>query len=214
VHKRSVIFQSLDVETAAETLEETDPKIQVRLIENLNPARASDIIEEMSPSEAADLLGDLPKEKADNILKEMEKGMAEDVKELLVHPEEKAGGLMTTAFPSLPPHATAREALDLLRQEAENLDLIYYLFITDDEEHLLGVVSLRDLLVAAPQTRLSDMMDPRVVSVKLEEEKEEIADLFAKYGFKAVPVVDEAERIKGVITFKSLLEVVAPALGK
>ncbi len=214
IHKRSEVFQSLDVETAAEALEETDPKIQVRLIENLNPAKASDIIEEMSPSEAADLLGDLPKEKAEGILKEMEKEIAEDVKELLVHPEEKAGGLMTTAFPSLPPHATAREALELLRKEAERLDLIYYVYITDEEEHLLGVISLRDLLMAAPQTRLSDMMDPRVVSVKLEEEKEEIADLFAKYGFKAIPVVDDSERIKGVIIFKSLLEVVAPELGR
>ena len=134
--------------------------------------------------------------------------------ELLVHPEEKAGGLMTTAFPSLPPASTAQEAWELLRQKSEDLDLIYYLYVTDAEEHLLGVVSLRDLLAAAPQTRLTDMMNSRVVSVKVEEEKEEIADLFAKYGFKAIPVVDEAERIKGAITFKSLLEVVAPELGK
>jgi magnesium transporter len=214
IHKRSEVFQSLDVETAAEALEETDPKIQVRLIENLNPAKASDIIEEMSPSEAADLLGDLPKEKAEGILKEMEKEIAEDVKGLLVHPEEKAGGLMTTAFPSLPPDSTAREALEALRRDAENLDLIYYLYVTDPEEHLLGVVGLRDLLVAAPQTRLANMMNARVVTVKVEEEKEEIAGLFAKYGFKAIPVVDEAGRMKGAITFKSLLEVVAPKLGK
>ena len=214
IHKRSEVFQSLDVETAAEALGETDPKIQVRLIENLNPAKASDIIEEMSPSEAADLLGDLPREKAEGILKEMEKGIAEDVKELLVHPEEKAGGLMTTAFPSLPPDSTAREALEVLRRGAETLDLIYYLYVTDPEEHLLGVVGLRDLLVAAPQTRLANMMNARVVTVKVEEEKEEIAGLFAKYGFKAIPVVDEAGRMKGAITFKSLLGVVAPALGK
>jgi magnesium transporter len=214
VHKRSEVFQSLDVETAAEALEETDPKIQVRLIENLNPAVASDIIEEMSPSEAADLLGDLPKEKAEGILQEMEKEMAEEVKELLVHPEEKAGGLMTTAFPSQLPDATAREALDFLRREAENLDLIYYLYVVDAQEHLLGVASLRDLLVAAPQARLADTMDTRVVSVRLEEEKEEIAGLFAKYGFKAIPVVDEAARIKGVIAFRNLLEVVAPELGR
>jgi CBS domain-containing protein/sporulation protein YlmC with PRC-barrel domain len=214
IHKSSEVFQSLDVETAAETLEETDPKIQVRLIENLNPAQASDIIEEMSPSEAADLLGDLPKDKAEGILKEMEKEMAEDVKELLVHPEEKAGGLMTTSFPSLPAQATVKEALDLLRQQAGNLDLIYYVYVTDEEGHLFGVTSLRGLLMANPQATLSDLMDARVVSVSLEEEKEEIANLFAKYGFKAIPVADEANRIKGVITFKNLLEVVAPQLGK
>jgi CBS domain-containing protein/sporulation protein YlmC with PRC-barrel domain len=214
IHKSSEVFQSLDVETAAETLEETDPKIQVRLIENLNLAQASDIIEEMSPSEAADLLGDLPKDKAEGILKEMEKEMAEDVKELLVHPEEKAGGLMTTSFPSLPAQATVKEALDLLRQQAGNLDLIYYVYVTDEEGHLFGVTSLRGLLMANPQATLSDLMDARVVSVSLEEEKEEIANLFAKYGFKAIPVADEANRIKGVITFKNLLEVVAPQLGK
>ncbi len=214
IHKRTEVFQSLDVETAAEALEETDPKIQVRLIENLNPAKASDIIEEMSPSEAADLLGDLPKEKAEGILKEMEKDIAEDVKELLEHSEEKAGGLMTPSFPTLPPQATARQALDFLRQEAENLDVIDYLYVVDEEEHLLGVISLRDLLMASPQTQLSNMMDSRVVSVGLEEEKERIADLFAKYGLKDIPVVDEENHIKGVIPFKSLLEVVAPELGK
>ena len=168
----------------------------------------------MSPSEAADLLGDLPKDKADGILKEMEKEIAEDVKELLVHPEEKAGGLMTTSFPSLAPESTVKEALDLLRRQAENLDLIYYLYVADEEGHLFGVASLRGLLMANPQAPLSNLMDSRVVTVRVEEEKEEIADLFAKYGFKAIPVVDEANRIKGVIPFKSLLEVVAPHLGK
>ncbi len=214
IHKRAEVFQSLDIETAAEALEETDPKIQVRLIENLNPAHASDIIEEMSPSEAADLLGDLPKDKAEGILKEMEKEIAEDVKELLVHPEEKAGGLMTTAFPALPPSSTVQEALNWLRHEAENLDLIYYVYVSEPEDRLCGVLSLRDLLLANPQARLADLMDSRVVSVTIEEEKKEIAQIFAKYGFKAIPVIDEDNRIKGVIEFKSLLEVVAPQLGK
>lgn len=214
IHKRSEFFQSLDVETAAEALEETDPKIQVRLIENMNPALASDIIEEMSPGEAADLLGDLPKEKAEGILREMEQEMAADVQELLVHPEEKAGGLMTTSFPALSPEASVAEALDWLRQQSENLDLIYYLYLIDGEEQLLGVLSLRDLLTASPQSRLSDLMDTRVVSVNLEDEKEEIASRFAKYGLKAIPVVDGQNRMKGVILFKTLLEVVAPELGK
>jgi magnesium transporter len=214
INKRTEVFQSLDVETAAETLEETDPKIQVHLIENLHPAKASDIIEEMSPSEAADLLGDLPREKAEGILKEMEQGIADDVKELLVHPEEEAGGLMTSSFPAFPPETTVKEALNYLRQEAENLDFIYYLYIADDNGHLLGVASLRDLLMANPDALLADLMEPRVVSVGVEEQKEEIADLFAKYAFKAIPVLDAESHIRGVITFRNLLEVVAPHLGK
>jgi len=214
INKRTEVFQALDVETAAEALEETDPKIQVHLIENLHPAKASDIIEEMSPSEAADLLGDLPKEKAEGILKEMEQEIAEDVKGLLVHPEEEAGGLMTTSFPVFPPGTTVKEALNFLRREAENLDVIYYLYVADEGGHLLGVTSLRDLLMANPEAVLGDLMEPRIVSVGVEEEKEEIAALFAKYAFKAIPVVDEQRRLKGVITFRNLLEVVAPQLGK
>jgi magnesium transporter len=214
IHQRSRVFQSLDVETAAEALEETDPKIQVRLIETMNPAQASDIIEEMSTSQAADLLGDLPKEKAEGILKEMEKEIAEDMKELLVHPEEKAGGMMTTSFPALPPQARVKEALDLIREQADTFDLIYYLYVRDEQDHLFGVISLRDLLTAPPQERVSEVMDTRIITVGLEADKEEIAGLFAKYGLKAIPVVDEENRMRGVIPFKSLLEIVAPQLGK
>jgi len=107
-----------------------------------------------------------------------------------------------------------KEALNFLRREAENLDVIYYLYVADEGGHLLGVTSLRDLLMANPEAVLGDLMEPRIVSVGVEEEKEEIAALFAKYAFKAIPVVDEQRRLKGVITFRNLLEVVAPQLGK
>ena len=214
IHQRSAVFRSLDVETAAETLEETDPKIQVSLIEELSMANASDIIEEMSLSEAADLLGDLPKDKVEGILKEMEKDAAEDMKELLAHPEEKAGGLMTTSYLSFGPAVTAGEAMEKIRLEAEDMDLIYYLYVVDGEEHILGVLTLRDLLVAPPATILSELMDTRVVSVNIEEKKDQIADDFAKYGIMAIPVVDDESRLKGVILFKNLLEVVAPKLGR
>lgn len=214
IHQRSAVFRSLDVETAAETLEETDPKIQVRLIEELSAENASDIIEEMSQSEAADLLGDLPRERAEGILKEMEKEVAEDMKELLAHPDEIAGGLMTTSYLSFAPTVTVDEAMARVRFEAEDMDLIYYLYVVDEEEHLLGVITLRDLLVAPPETELSELMDTRVIAVSIEEEKERIADDFAKYGIMAMPVVDHENRLKGIILFKNLLEVVAPKLGR
>ncbi len=214
IHRRTAVFQSLDTETAAEMLEETDPKVQVSLIENMDPAEASDIIEEMSLSEAADLIGDLPDEMAEGILKEMEQDIAEDVKELLTHPEGKAGGLMTTSFLQLSPGTTAAEAMDVVRREAADMDFIYYLYVIDAEEQLLGMISLRELIVAEPGATLGEMMDTRVVSVSIDEEKEEIAQNFAKYGLMALPVVDEINRIKGVIIFKNLLEVVAPQLGK
>jgi CBS domain-containing protein/sporulation protein YlmC with PRC-barrel domain len=214
IKQRAAVFQALDVETAAETLEETDPKIQVSLINDLNSSKASDIIEEMSLSEAADLIGDLPKAKAEGILKEMEKDIAADVKELMTHPEREAGGMMTTSYLSFRPSTTAREALDKFRQEAADVDLVYYVYVTDEEEHLLGVISLRDLILADADQKLGDIMDERVVSVKLDDKGDTIAEQFAKYAVTAIPVLDENEKMHGTIIFKNLLEVVAPQLGK
>jgi len=121
---------------------------------------------------------------------------------------------MTTAFLHFPPNQTAAEAMEALRREAEDMDVIYYLYIIDKDEHLLGVVSLRELLSAKPDVQLSELMDIRIVSVGIDEEKESIADIFAKYGVMAIPVTDEENRIQGVIDFKNLLEIVAPQLGK
>lgn len=214
IKQRAAVFQALDVETAAEALEETDPKVQVSLINDLNSEKASDIIEEMSLSEAADLIGDLPKAKAEVILKEMEKDIADDVKELMTHPEQEAGGMMTTSYLSFSPSTTAREALEKFRSEAADVDLVSYVYVTDEDERLLGVISLRDLILAEADQVLGDIMDERVISVKLDDKDDTIAEQFAKYAVTAIPVVDENEKMQGTIIFKNLLEIVAPHLGK
>ncbi|MDX9745032.1 MAG: CBS domain-containing protein [Syntrophales bacterium] len=214
IHQRTAVFQSLDVETAAETLEETDPKIQVSIIKGLKPEQASDIIEEMSLNEAADLLADLPRHQAEGILSEMEQDIAEDVKELLALPEEKAGGLMTTAFFSYPPTLTAGEAIEAIRREAEDMDFAYYIYVLDENEHLLGIMSLRDLLMSPHDGKLNDLMETRIIFVTIEENKKEIVNLFAKYGIMAIPVVDDDDRMMGVIIFRNILEIIAPHLGK
>jgi len=214
IKQRAAVFQALDVETAAEALEETDPKVQVSLINDMNSEKASDIIEEMSLSEAADLIGDLPKAKAEGILKEMEKDIADDVKELLTHPEQEAGGMMTTSYLSFSPSTTAMEALEKFRSEAADVDLVSYVYVTDEDERLLGVISLRDLILADADQQLCDIMDERVISVKLDDKDDTIAEQFAKYAVTAIPVVDENEKMQGTIIFKNLLEIVAPHLGK
>jgi magnesium transporter len=211
--ERSAIFHALDTETAAEALEEIDPKIQKALIETVSVEKASDIVEEMSPSDAADLLADLPEERAEEILEGMEQEKAEDLRELLVHPEETAGALMTTAYLSLAPGVTAETAIIRLKAEAGNLDIIDYVYVVSEEEILLGVVSIRNLLTAQSHQPLSDLLAPRVVSVKLEEDQKEVVEAFAKYGFRALPVVDEEEHLKGVIGFRSVLDVLAPDAG-
>lgn len=211
--ERSAIFHALDPETAAETLEEIDPKVQKALIETIPVEKASDIVEEMSPSEAADLLADLPEERAEEILEGMEQERAEDLRELLVHPEETAGGLMTTAYLSLPPEMTVETAIARLKAEAPNLDIMDYIYVVDEVEGLQGVVSIRDLLTAQSHQPLSEIQVPRVVSVRLDEDQKEVVETFAKYGFRALPVVDEENHLKGVIGFRNVLDVLAPEAG-
>ncbi len=211
--ERSAIFHALDAETAAETLEEINPKIQKALIETIPVEKASDIVEEMSPSDAADLLGDLPEERAEEILEGMEQERAEDLRELLIHPDETAGGLMTTAYLSLTPEMTVETAITRLKLEASNLDIIDYIFIVDEGGILQGVVSIRDLLTAHSQQTLGEIQPARVVSVKLHEDQHEVVEAFVKYGFRALPVVDEEGHLKGVIGFRSVLDVLAPEAG-
>lgn len=211
--ERSAIFHALDPETAAEALEEIDPKIQKALIETIPVDRASDIVEEMSPSDAVDLLADLPKERAEKILEGMEQERAEDLRELLIHPEETAGGLMTTSYLSLTPDITVEGAISRLKGEAQNLDIVDYIYVVDKENVLQGIVSIRDLLTSQPNQYLSEIQVPRVVSVKFDKDQKEVVETFAKYGFRALPVVDEEDHLKGVISFRSILDVLAPEAG-
>ena len=211
--ERSAIFHALDTETAADMLEEVDPKIQKSLIEEITVEKASDIVEEMSPSDAVDLLHDLPEERAEEILDGMEQEKAEDLRELLVHPEETAGGLMTTAYLSLTPGVTVEAAIARLRAQAPDLDIIDYIYVGDEGEVLQGVVSIRGLLTAHSHQPLFEIQAPRVVSVKPDADQKEVVEAFAKYGFRALPVVDEGNRLRGVIGFRSVLDVLAPDAG-
>jgi magnesium transporter len=212
--ERDRVFRALDIEVAAEVLEESDPRVQVQLIQRLPAEKASDVLEQMSPSAATDLLQELEEPHAESLLKEMEPDAAEDVRCLLTHDEETAGGMMTTSFFSQPPQVTVGEALEAMRKEAGDLDVIYYIYVEDQDGHLLGAVNLRELLTSDPNATLESIMERRIVSVPLEAEEADVADLFAKYGLRAIPVVDEGGRIHGVIRFKAILDVVAPHLGR
>ena len=143
----------------------------------------------------------------------MEEEWADDLRELLVHPEKTAGGIMTTAYLGLAPDVTAAAAWQHLKDEAVDLDVIDYVYVVDGEDVLQGVVSIRDLLTSPPQKRLADIQSSRLVTVAPDSDKDEAVELLAKYGFKALPVVDEQNRLKGVISFRSALEVLAPDAG-
>jgi magnesium transporter len=212
--ERARVFRTLDIDMAADVLEESDPKVQVELIQNLSAEKASDVLEQMSPSKATDLLQELAGPQVQTLLEEMEPEVAEDVRSLLAHDEERAGGIMTTSFFSQPPEVTVEQTLEALRREASHLDVIYYTYVVDLDGHMLGAVNLRELLTGNPKATLESIMARRVLFVSLEAKKSEIAELFAKYGLRAMPVVDQDGRIRGVIRFKALLEVLAPHLGR
>ncbi len=214
VHERAAIVASLSREVLADALEEMDPKVLVSIIEGMEPETAADVIEEMSPDEAADLIADLPEKTASGILREMEPEYEEQVKDLLAHEEDEAGGLMTTQFVTSSPDQTVLDALAYIRQNVNKIDAIYYTYVVDRDSRLLGIVNLRELLAHEIFTPLERIMTTRLITAKVDDQAKELADMFAKYGFRAIPVVDEENRIKGVIRFKALQEILAPHLGK
>jgi magnesium transporter len=214
IHERTAVVESLNREVLAEALEEMDPRVQVSIVRGLEPETAADIIEEMSADEAADLIADLPRATASDILEELDDDYEEQVKGLLEHDEDEAGGLMTTEFVALLPDKTIVEALAYLKQNAEEIDVIYYIYVVNEESELLGVITLKELLTNEIFTPLSRIMTTRLITARLRDRADKVANLLGKYGFRAIPVVDEDNRLKGVVRFKTILEIVAPHLGK
>jgi CBS domain-containing protein/sporulation protein YlmC with PRC-barrel domain len=212
--ERTAIFGSLDVDTAAEALHELEPRVQADIIDDMSKERASDILERMPPDEAADVLGDLPEAKAQELINLMEKEEAEDVQELMEHEDNTAGGLMTTEFLAFPPDMTVEEAIKELRLEAPNVETIYYLYIVDQNEHVNGVVSLKNLILAMPQALLSDIMLTPVKTLPLDAEQKDVAEFVSKYNLLAAPVVDENGAIRGIVTVDDVVDFLLPTASR
>lgn len=208
--ERSALFGSLDVETAAEALHELEPKVQVGIIDDMSKEQASDILEQMPPDEAADVLGDLPEAQAQELINLMEKEEAEDVQELLEHEEDTAGGLMTTEYLAFPPDMTVEEAIKELRLEAPNVETIYYLYIVDSSERLVGVLSLKNLILALPHSKLSDIMKTPVKTIPLDADKNDVAEFISKYNLLAASVVDENNVMRGIVTVDDVVDFLLP----
>jgi len=208
--ERSALFGSLDVDTAAEALHELEPQVQADIIDDLSEEHASDILERMPPDEAADVLGDLPEKKAQELINLMEKEEAEDVQELLEHEEDTAGGLMTTEYLEFPPHLTVEDAVTELRLEAPDVESVYYLYVLDDQERLLGVVSLKSLILASPQSRLDEIMKTPVKTLPLDAGEKDVAEFISKYNLLAAPVVDENAIMRGIVTVDDVVDFLLP----
>ena len=200
------LLSSIDTETTGDTLYELEPEFRNMLIEQLGSEQASDILEEMAPDEAADVLADLPEEKAQELLGLMEADEAEEIQELMEHEEDSAGGLMNSEFLVLTSDMTIAEALRQVRLVAPDVETVYYAYMLDQEDHLEGVVSLKDLLVNPSDSPITDIMVDNVKSVKIDAEPEEIYQILTKYNLIAVPVLDEEEKMAGIITVDDILQ--------
>lgn len=211
---RAGVLASLGDDAVADAIEEMDPETQVEVLEDLEPGRAADILEEMSPDDAADLVADLSETTRDEIFALMETDEKAEVQELLGYPEESAGGIMTTEFVAVPAHLTAAETIDMLRQLEPNAETIYYVYVTDDDGRLVGVLSLRDLIVAGPETQIGDVMIKEPVAVGVLANQDEVAEVVAHYNLLAVPVIDEDGRLAGIVTVDDALDTVLPTAWK
>jgi len=226
------IIESLRPADQADLFSELDDEDQVTLLPELNPADSADILEElddeeaaelvsslpteavirivdeMEPDEAADLLGDIDPDQAQAVLAGMED--ADEVRPLLLHPDDSAGGLMTSEFLALRPRMTAAEAIQAIRDWKPEAESVYYLFVVDAHRRLCGVVSLRHLIVADPDTPIAQIMDPEVISVQVGTDQEECARLMSRYDLLALPVVDDENKLEGIITVDDALQRVLP----
>jgi CBS domain-containing protein len=209
------LIEGLDNETAADAFEEIDTARQAQILEKINRERAADILEAMGPDEAADLLAQLPEERAQELLLLMTPEESEDVQDLLEYEENSAGGLMTTDYVALNATRSVAEALDAVRSNIrEDIRTTYVYCIPDeaqDENKLLGVISLWDLLAASPEQQLDELMETDVVAVRTDTEPRTVAEVMAKYNLLAVPVINAIGVLEGIVTVDDALDVLLPS---
>jgi len=210
--ERQAVFQTLDEETAAEALEEVEPRVQKSIVESLDSGRAADIVEEMNPDAAADLLADLPEERTEQILGRMEPEAQQDVVELLEHKEETAAGRMTTEFLALPVNATVQNAIDSMREFEGGVEALSTIYLVDSHGTLVGAVPLARIVLVPPATPMLSLTQEPLVLAHEGVEENEVAELFDKYNLQTLPVVDERNRLTGVITSDDVISMLRAKL--
>src|SRR5277367_5557377 len=197
--EREAILTTLDEEVAAEALEEVEPKLQKSMMEGLTSEAAAGIVEEMDPSAAADLLAELSDARSEAILEEMDPEERQEVEELLEFREDSAAGRMTTAYVSVPRSAIVGDGIQALRVFDGDIETITEIYLVDEAEVLQGVVPLARLVLALPETRLDVLTEPRFISCQADAHQQQVAELFDKYNLRALPVLDSAGKLVGVI---------------
>ncbi len=202
------LIAGLDPEQAAELFEEVRDQLAAALLEELPEAGAVEILEEMAPDAAADVLAELDPETSDRLLEASTEEFSGEVRKLLGHHPESAGGLMTTDIASLPVGLTVGEAMERIRHLREEYEDLSYVYVVDDSQRLLGVVSFRDLVFHRPGDGLEQAMAANPIAVTTTTDRAVVADLVQRYHFFGIPVVDESDRLLGMVTTDAVLAAV------
>ncbi len=204
---RQRVVDVLDDEAAGTVLADATPAIRAALVEEISPERLADIAEAMPPDEAADLIGELEAEEGERVLQHVAREEREVLRGLLEYDEESAGGIMNPNVVALPADATVDDAIQRLRGVSDDA-ITAAVYVTDPDGRLRGFVRLRNLVTAPPDARLGDIMNTDVISVPVDADQEDVADLVEKYDFMAIPVVDREGRLLGAVSVDDVLDVI------
>ena len=208
--ERAAVLATLNAGLAADTLQEMEEDLRTAALQEMPLERAAKVLERVEADEAADILSELPDSLAQELLALLPDKREQDLRRLASHPEHTAGSLMTTDFVMLPRKATAGKALDWIRRERPEQHMMTYLYIVDQDERLVGVVSLRDLVLAAPDDQMTAFMEDDLVEITADVDEEEVGRVMTKYDLLALPVVDDDRHLLGIVTLDDALEAVVP----
>ena len=206
--KTPILFRILPKELAAETFVEMDEDTQEFLIHGFSDNELKEVVDELFVDDAVDLIEEMPANVVKRILRQADKETRRQINELLKYPEDSAGSIMTTEFISLRPDMTAEMAIKRIRRTGVDKETIYTCYVNDDYNRLIGITTVKDLLLAEDDDLVKDMMEENVISVHTLDDQEEVARIFSDYDFLALPVVDNEQRIVGIVTIDDAIDVI------
>lgn len=206
--KMPILFRILPKELAAETFVEMDDETQEFLIHGFSDSELKEVVDELFVDDAVDLIEEMPANVVKRILRQADKDMRKQINELLKYPEDSAGSIMTTEFIVLRPDMTAEMAIKRIRRTCVDKETIYTCYVTDANNKLIGITTVKDLLLAEDDELVKSIMEENVISVTTLADQEQVAQMFSNYNFLALPVVDNENRLVGIVTIDDAIDVI------
>ncbi|MGN0654104.1 MAG: magnesium transporter [Oscillospiraceae bacterium] len=206
--KLPLLFRLLPKELAAEAFVEMDDDMQELLIKGFSDAELKAVVDELYVDDAVDIVEEMPANVVNRVLKQADPELRKMINEILKYPEDSAGSIMTTEYLSLRPQMTVEEAIKRIRRTCVDKETIYTCYVTDQNRTLIGMLSLKDLLVADDDDVVENIMETNVICVDTHTDQEEVAQMLSKYNFMALPVVDKETRLVGIVTFDDAIDVI------